>query len=92
MNDSELMLYALFQASALNDTLDDITVSNSFKNEFKRETNRYLSYLKKQIHKQLNDTFKVDAEAFETMDRVISLRSREFAEKTFEELGIITIE
>lgn len=92
MKNPELMLYALFQASALNDTLDDITVNNSFKNEFKRETNRYLGYLQKQVHKQLNETFKVDAEAFETIDRVISLRSREFAIKTFEDLGIIEVE
>lgn len=90
-NDHYTMLYAMFQASALNDTLDELEVSNVFIREFKREMTRTKLFLEKKVHKMLNDSFDVDNESFEGMDRLISERSKQFAKMTFEELGIIEV-
>lgn len=91
-DDNYKMLYAMFQASALNDTLDELEVSNAFIREFKREMKRTQLFLKKRVHKLMNDSFNIDAESFEGMDRLISERSKEFAKMTFADLGIIEVE
>ena len=92
MSDEEKILFALFQASALNDTLDELTASNMFVREFKREINRTLLFLKKRVHTKLNEVYDVDSESFEGMDRLIDKRSKQFAKMTFEELGIMESE
>ena len=75
MKEETKMLTALFLASALNDTLDDLEVSNAFVREFKRETKRYQKFLSKKIHKEIDKTYQTDPETFEEVQNVIDERA-----------------
>jgi hypothetical protein len=86
LKDESKLLYALFQASALHDTLDDISVQNLYVREFKRATNKYIKVLKNKTYDLINEAFETDEETFETMDRVVTYYSKEMASKMFEDL------
>jgi hypothetical protein len=75
MKEETKMLTALFLASALNDTLDDLEVSNAFVREFKRETKHYQKFLAKRIHKEIDATYETDPETFEEVQNVIDERA-----------------
>mgnify|MGYP000017616491 CR=1 FL=1 len=75
MKEETKMLTALFLASALNDTLDDLEVSNAFVREFKRETKRYQKFLTKKIHNEIDNTYQTDPETFEEVQKVIDERA-----------------
>lgn len=75
MKEETKMLTALFLSSALNDTLDDLEVSNAFVREFKRETKRYQKFLTKKIHREIDKTYQTDPETFEEVQRVIDQRA-----------------
>jgi hypothetical protein len=84
LKDESKLLYALFQASALHDTLDDISVQNLYVREFKRLTNKYIKVLKNKTYRLINEAFETDEETFETMDRVVTYYSKQMASKMFE--------
>lgn len=75
MKEETKMLTALFLASALNDTLDDLEVSNAFVREFKRETKRYQKFLSKKIHREIDNTYETDPDTFEEVEKVIDERA-----------------
>lgn len=89
MEDTEKFLIALFMASALNDKLDDITVTNAYVREFKKETNRYLAVLKSKAHELLNQSYSIDADMFETIDQAITQKAKEMAKLVISDYVIV---
>ena len=78
------LLFALFQTSALVDTLDDVSETSIFVRDLKKRTNNYKNYLQKEVLHFLDKSYNIDSEQFEVMDRCISANAKQFASKGFE--------
>ena len=80
------LLTAIYLSSTLNNILDDITVQNDFVGLFKNKTNNYMKYLKTHIHSQLNKSYEIDSEAFESLDNYIHNKSLDFRKEILNDL------
>ena len=78
------VLFALFQTSALVDTLDDIENTSIFVKELKQKTNNYKNFLHKKVLGYLDKSYGIDSKQFEVMDRCISQNAKQFASKGFD--------
>lgn len=79
------LLFSLFQVSALVDTLDDMETSSLFVRDLKQKTNNFKSFLHKTALKELDRSYKIDAEEFEVMDRCITENAKTFGMMSFED-------
>ena len=86
MQNEVRVLTAIYLASALNSVLDDITVYNKPVQDFKRHTNTYLRFLEKNIHKHLNDSYSIDPELFEILDKSIHNNAKDFKKEILDGL------
>lgn len=78
------LLFALFQTSALVDTLDDMTNTSLFVRDLKQKTNNYKNFLHKEVLTILDKAYGIDSKEFEVMDRCITENAKQFASKGFE--------
>ena len=81
--DSYQLLFCLFQASALFETLEDFEDNHLFVRDLKQHTNNFKKKLKVSLINHLDEAYKIDAKEFETMDLVIQRSVKQFAHKGF---------
>jgi N-acyl-D-aspartate/D-glutamate deacylase len=87
--DSYQLLYCLFQASALYETLEDFEESHLFVRDLKQHTNNFKKKLKVSLINHLDEAYKIDPKDFEMIDKTITRISKEFALKGFSEFFTI---
>ena len=80
---------AIYLSSTLNNVLDDISVHNSYTGVFKSQMNKTKKYLRLHIHSQLNKSYEIDPEGFESLDNYIHNKSLEFERELLENLNKI---
>tara|TARA_R110000737_G_C14471397_1_gene466809 strand:+ start:455 stop:745 length:291 start_codon:yes stop_codon:yes gene_type:complete len=88
--DTYQLLFCLFQASALYETLEDFEDNSLFVKDLKQHTNNYKKKLKTGLIKHLDKAYEIDPKDFETYDRVIQKSVKQFAHKGFK--SFFTIE
>jgi len=81
--DSYQLLYCLFQASALFETLEDFEDNHLFVKDLKQHTNNYKKKLQISLVKHLDKAYEIDPKEFEVMDKVIAKSVKQFAHKGF---------
>ena len=76
--DTYQLLFCLFQASALYETLEDFDGNQLFVKDLKQHTNNYKKKLRMSLVK-----YEIDPKDFETYDYVIQKSVKQFAHKGF---------
>ena len=88
--DTYQLLFCLFQASALYETLEDFEGNQLFVKDLKQHTNNFKRKLNSSLIKHLDKAYEIDSKDFETYDHVIQKSVKQFAHKGFK--SFFTIE
>lgn len=78
------LLFALFQAQSLIETLDDMESESLFVKHFKNKTKNYKNFLELKVMRVLDEQYGIDEKQFEIIDKCISENAKEFGLKGFE--------
>jgi hypothetical protein len=81
--DTYQLLFCLFQASALYETLEDFDGNQLFVKDLKQHTNNYKKKLRMSLVNHLDKAYEIDPKDFETYDYVIQKSVKQFAHKGF---------
>ena len=81
--DTYNLLFCLFQASALYETLEEFEGNQLFVRDLKQHTNNYKRKLHNSLVKHLDTAYGIDPKDFETYDTVIQRSVKQFAKKGF---------
>ena len=81
--DSYQLLFCLFQASALYETLEEFEGNHLFVKDLKQHTNNFKRKLNNSLVKHLDSAYSIDPKEFEIYDKVIQKSVKQFAHKGF---------
>jgi hypothetical protein len=81
--DSYQLLFCLFQASALFETLEDLDTNSLNIKDLKRHVNMFKNKLNNSLVRHLDTAYGIDPKDFVTYDTVIQKSVKQFAHKGF---------
>ena len=81
--DAHRLLFCLFQASALYETLEDLNDNHLNIQDLKQHVNNFKNKLRNSLVRHLDQAYEIDPVDFEMMDNVIQKSVKQFAHKGF---------
>jgi chromosome condensin MukBEF MukE localization factor len=87
--DTHQLLFCLFQASALYETLEDFEENHLFVKDLKQHVNNFKRKLNSSLVRHLDTAHGIDPKDFITYDTVIQKSVKQFSHKAFKSFFII---